>query len=61
MTIKPIKQTFQEQFWRELQAAHKAGHSEAVKKQYRTHQDAVILSLSIMNQRKPNATDKKRS
>ena len=54
MTIKPIKETFKDQFWRELQASYKAGHSEEVKKQYRKHQDAVIVSLNLMNQKKPD-------
>ncbi len=45
MTVKPIKQSFQEQFWRELQAAHKAGHSEQVKQQYDKHRQAVLVSL----------------
>ena len=61
MTIKPIKQSFQEQFWRDIQAARKVGHDEAVKQQFCKHQDAVILSLSIMNQRNRHAAKQKRS
>jgi len=51
MTVKPASQLFQEQMWRDLQAAHKAKHSEQVKKNYDKHQEAVIVSLMMVKDR----------
>lgn len=48
VVIKSASQLFQEQMWRELQAAHKANQSEQIKKQYDKHREAVMVSLAMV-------------
>ncbi len=53
--IKPIREVFKEQFWRELSAAQKASQEKASV----SNSDAVVLHLSDYH-RRTHATDKER-
>lgn len=54
--IKPVKEVFREQFWRELQAAHKVSQEKASV----SNSDAVILHLADYHRRN-HAVDEERS
>jgi hypothetical protein len=59
MTLKPIREVFQNSFWRELQASHKAAQERAVQVNAVTaNQDAAILHLSTANRKDYAANEK---
>jgi len=52
MTLKPIREVFNESFWRELRASQKAAQERAAQVNTVTaNQDAAILHLSTANRR----------
>jgi hypothetical protein len=54
--IKPVNEVFKEQFWRELQASHKAAQEKREKITVESaNQDAVILHLRGKDERKHTA------
>lgn len=54
--IKSVSEVFKEQFWRELQASHKAASENRAKVTVETaNQDAVVLHLRGNDERKHTA------
>jgi hypothetical protein len=59
MTLKPIREVFNESFWRELRASQKAAQRRAVQvTTTNAQQDAVVLHLSSKGNKKQDESKK---